>query len=127
MDAYGIMTGSENPDAAWEFLKFMTTEVALMKATGDCAVCGNAPSLLSQAKEWVKEDPLRQDTEVLLSRVQPPPFSPDVWSATDSFYEAFRLMSEEDQDPEEVVKATAEECQMKLDELWETFDSLGQP
>jgi hypothetical protein len=35
-------------------------------------------------------------------------------------------MTEEDKDPAEVVKATAEECQTKLDELWQTFDSLGQ-
>lgn len=125
-DGYAIMKLSEHPNEAWEFLKFLTTEVALMKATGECAVCGNAPSLLSQAPEWAEKEPMREDTNKLLQRAVPVPFSPDVWTAVDPFYEAFRLMTEEDQDPAEVVKATAEECQTKLDELWETFDSLGQ-
>jgi multiple sugar transport system substrate-binding protein len=125
-DGYALMKLSKHPDEAWEFLKILTTEVAQMKANGDCVVCGNAPSLLSQAPAWSEKDPMRQDTDKLLQRSVPPPFSPDVWTAVDPFYEAFRLMTEEDKDPAEVVKATAEECQTKLDELWQTFDSLGQ-
>jgi multiple sugar transport system substrate-binding protein len=51
MDMYSIMAGSQHPDEAWLFLKFLTTEVALMKANGDCEVCGNSPSLIAQADE----------------------------------------------------------------------------
>jgi ABC-type glycerol-3-phosphate transport system substrate-binding protein len=126
MDGYGIMSASKHPDEAWEFIKFMTTEVAMMKANGDCAVCGNAPSLISQAEQWKGNDPLRQEAFALLNRVVPPPFSPDVWTAVDPFYEAFRLMTEENKDPTVTVQQAAEECQTKLDELWVTFDSLGQ-
>jgi ABC-type glycerol-3-phosphate transport system substrate-binding protein len=126
MDGYGIMSASKHPDEAWEFIKFMTSEVAMMKANGDCAVCGNAPSLISQAEQWKGNDPLRQEAFALLNRVVPPPFSPDVWTAVDPFYEAFRLMTEENKDPTVTVQQAAEECQTKLDELWVTFDSLGQ-
>ncbi len=126
MDGYGIMSASSHPDEAWEFLKFLTTEVAQMKANGDCEVCGNAPSLLAQAQEWKGSDPLRQDTFTLMNRVVPPPFSPDVWTAVDPYYEAFRLMTEENADPEVTVQQAADECQNKLDELWNTFNSLDQ-
>jgi len=126
MDAYGIMTAAKHPNEAWLFLKFLTTDVALMKANGDCSVCGNAPSLVSQAETWAGSDPMRQDYFKLLKRVVPPPFSPDVWTAVDPFYEAFRLMTEENQDPATAVAAAADECQSKLDELWDTYNSLGK-
>jgi multiple sugar transport system substrate-binding protein len=126
MDAYAIMAGSKHPDEAWLFLKFLTTEVALMKANGDCEVCGNAPSLVAQADEWAEGDPLREDMFTLLNRVEPPVFSPDIWTAVDPFYEAFRLMTDENVEPVVAVREAAEECQLKLNELWETYDSLGQ-
>lgn len=126
MDAYGIMKGSKHPDEAWEFLKFLSTEVALMKANGDCDVCGNAPSLVGQAQKWAGDDPMRKDYFTLLNRVVPPPFSPDVWTAVDPFYEAFRLMTEEKADVRASVLAASEECQAKLDELWQTYEELGQ-
>ena len=125
MDLYSIMSGSKHPDEAWLFLKFLTEEVALMKANGSCEVCGNAPSIVTQAKEWAGDDPMRQDTFKLLQRVVPPPFSPDIWTAVDPFYEAFRLMTEEKADPAASVKAAADECQTKLDELWETYEISG--
>lgn len=126
MDAYAIMSASKHPDEAWLFLKFLSTEVALMKANGECDVCGNAPSLVAQAEEWAGDDPLRKDYFTLLNRVVPPPFSPDVWTAVDPFYEAFRLMTEDKADVEETVLAAADECQVKLDELWDTYDNLGK-
>jgi ABC-type glycerol-3-phosphate transport system substrate-binding protein len=125
MDAYGIMAGSKHPEEAWLFLKFLTEEVALMKANGDCEVCGNAPSLIAQADDWAEGDQLREDAFTLLSRVEPPPFSPDVWTAVDPFYEAFRLMTDENVPAGVAVQQAAEECQMILNELWETFESLG--
>jgi len=89
-------------------------------------VCGNAPSLIKQAEEWAGTDPLRKDYFTLLNRVVPPPFSPDVWTAVDPFYEAFRMMTEEKADVAITVQQAAEECQDKLDELWDTYDNLGQ-
>jgi multiple sugar transport system substrate-binding protein len=126
MDAYGIMKGSKHPDEAWLFLKFLTTEVGLMRANGACDSCGNAPSLIAQAEEWAGDDPMRQDYFTLLNRVVPPPFSPDVWTAVDPFYEAFRLMTEEQADVKASVESAADECQDKLDELWQTYNELGQ-
>jgi ABC-type glycerol-3-phosphate transport system substrate-binding protein len=126
MDAYGIMKGSKHPDEAWLFLKFLATDVALLRANADCSSCGNAPSLLSQAETWAGDDPMRKDYFKLLTKVVPPPFSPDVWTAVDPFYEAFRLMTEEKADVKQSVMAAADECQSKLDELWQTYNELGQ-
>jgi hypothetical protein len=69
---------------------------------------------------------MRKDYFALLNKVVPPPFSPDVWTAVDPFYEAFRLMTEEKADVKSTVMQTAEECQTKLDDLWQTFNELGQ-
>jgi len=126
IDAYAIMAGSQHPEEAWMFLKFLTEEVALMKANGDCEVCGNPPSLIAQADAWAEGDPLREDMFTLLQRVAPPPFSPDIWTAVDPFYEAFRLMTDENVPVSVAVQQAAEECQMILNELWETFDSLAR-
>jgi hypothetical protein len=82
--------------------------------------------LIDQAEEWAGDDPMRQDYFTLLNRVVPPPFSPDVWTAVDPFYEAFRLMTEEQADVKASVESAADECQDKLDELWQTYNELGQ-
>lgn len=126
MDAYAIMAAAKHPDEAWLFLKFLTQKVALMKANAECGSCGNAPSIISQAQEWAGDDPMRQDYFTLLNRVVPPPFSPDVWTSVDPFYEAFRLMTQENMDVKQAVEAAAEECQTKLDDQWITFEELGQ-
>jgi len=125
-DSYAIMTKSKHPEEAWLLLKFITLEMSLEKANGDCEQCGNSPSLMTQAKDWASTDPVRQDAIKLLGRVVPPPFNPDVWTAVDPFYEAFRLMTEEKKDVATTVKDASVECQQKLDELWTTFDELGK-
>lgn len=120
------MTKSKHPEEAWLLLKFITLEMSLEKANGDCEQCGNSPSLMTQAKDWASTDPVRQDAIKLLGKVVPPPFNPDVWTAVDPFYEAFRLMTEEKKDVATTVKDASVECQQKLDELWTTFDELGK-
>lgn len=129
MDPFGIMSGSDHPEEAWLFLKFLTYEVGLMKANSDAEEWGsNSPSIIEQAKEWADgtDDPLVDANVTLIERVVAPPFNPDVWAVTGSFYEYWRLMTEENLDVKTALQAMAEEGQEKLDQLWSDFDLLGQ-
>jgi ABC-type glycerol-3-phosphate transport system substrate-binding protein len=126
MSSYAIMSGTEYPEQAWEFLKFLTTEVAEMRAYGDCASCGDPPSYKPIAVEWAGDDSLRLDTLKLLDRVVSPPFNPDIWTSVDPFYEAWRRMTEDGVDVATAVQEASLECQQITDDLWEEWEFLGE-
>jgi ABC-type glycerol-3-phosphate transport system substrate-binding protein len=125
-DGYALMAASKHPDEAWEFLKFLMTDVALQRANGECASCGNPPAYRPSAEGWAGDDALKQESIVLLDRVAPPPFSPDIWTSVDAFTEAWRRMTEDKTPVEQAVKDAAAECQDVTDDLWAEWDSLGQ-
>jgi multiple sugar transport system substrate-binding protein len=125
-DGYAMMAATQHPEEAWEFLKFLSTEVALLRANGECASCGNPPAHRATADGWAGDDQLKQDSIVLLDRVAPSPFSPDIWTSVDPFYEAWRRMTEDQVPVAEAVNDATLECQEVTDDLWATWDSLGQ-
>jgi multiple sugar transport system substrate-binding protein len=136
-DSYSIMAGSEHPDEAWQFLKFLSTEVPLLVPLGTDALTsdtGGLPGLPcylplyedEKIAEMVAEDPLVGDSVELMKRVQPPPFTPDIWTSVDAFWGIFTMVEEEGMSVEEAVNAVTEECQEVTDQLWETFDAFGQ-
>jgi multiple sugar transport system substrate-binding protein len=125
-DGYALMAASEHPEEAWEFLKFLGTEVAELRAAGECASCGNPPAYRPAAEGWAGDDPLKQDSLVLLDRVAPPPFSPDIWTSVDPFYEAWRRMTEDQTPVAEAVTDATTECQEITDDLWASWEELGQ-
>jgi hypothetical protein len=61
-----------------------------------------------------------------MQRVQPPPFSPDIWTSLDIFWEVLWWVAEEGMSVEDAVNEATVECQDATDQLWETFDTFGQ-
>ena len=135
--SYSIMAGSEHPDEAWQFLKFLSIEVPLLVPLGTDALTsdiGGLPGLPcylplyedEKIAEMVAEDPLVGDSVELMKRVQPPPFTPDIWTSVDPFWGIFTMVEEEGLSVKEAVNAAAEECQEATDQLWDVFDAFGQ-
>jgi ABC-type glycerol-3-phosphate transport system substrate-binding protein len=136
-DGYSIMAATEHPNEAWTFLKFLSTEVPLLVPIGTDAITsdeGGLPGLpcylpLYEEKkvaDLVAGDPLVADSVKLMNRIQPPPFSPDIWTSVDMFWGIFETVEEEGIDVKTAVNQATEECQEATDQLWEVFDGLGQ-
>jgi len=135
-NSYSIMAGSEHPDEAWLFLKFISTEAPLNVPLGadmiisDDASMSGLPCYLplyeqGRLAEMIAEDPLVADSVVLMSHIVPPPFTPDTWTSLDEFWNIFDMV-EEGMSVEEAVNEATVACQDATDELWDVFDSLGQ-
>ena len=123
---YGMMSATEYPDEAWEFLKFLTVTGSKLFAEGDCVGCGNPSTYKPAGEGWAGDDPLKQDAVALMARMVPPPFSPDIWTSNDPFYEAWRRMTEDGTPVEEAVHDAAVECQEITDDLWTEWDLLSE-
>jgi multiple sugar transport system substrate-binding protein len=136
-NSYSIMAGSEHPDEAWEFLKFLSTEAPLNIPLGsdmllsDEAGIPGLPCYLplyeqGRIAEMIAEDPLVADSVALMSHIVPPPFTPDSWTSFDEFWNVFSMVDEEGMTLEEAVNEATAVCQEATDELWDVFDSIGQ-
>lgn len=127
--SYSIMAGSQHPEEAWEFLKFMATEASLLVTEAAGGEVGGLPCYNPLAEDFLaanQGDALVEDSLALLNRIQPPPFTVDVWTSTDPFNEAWRRMTEDEEDVTVAVTEAAAECQVITDDLWAEWDMLGQ-
>ncbi|MCJ7552004.1 MAG: extracellular solute-binding protein [Anaerolineae bacterium] len=127
--SYSILAGSEHPEEAFEFLKFLAVKGALMLAGGSVGEASGVPCYMPVAEEFVTAfggDELISQSLALLARISPPPFTPDIWTSVDPFNEAWRVMTEDNGDIKGAVEAAAAECQEVTDGLWEQWDSLSQ-
>ncbi len=136
-NSYSIMAGSEHPDEAWEFLKFLSTEAPLNIPLGsdmllsDQAGLPGLPCYLplheqGRIAELIASDPLVADSVELMSHIVPPPFTPDTWTSFDEFWNVFSLVDEGGMTLEEAVNEATAVCQEATDELWDVFDSIGE-
>jgi multiple sugar transport system substrate-binding protein len=127
--SYGIMAQSQHPEEAWTFLKWLATDGAMLIANsadlGNLESTSSPPTYRPLAEEWAGDDPFRLQVLALHEHVQPPPFSPDIWTSVDPFYEAWRRMTEEGESVTSALAFAAEECQFITDDLWDTWEFLG--
>jgi multiple sugar transport system substrate-binding protein len=138
--AYSIMAATEHPNEAWEFLKFLSTEALLYIPLGSDSLTaegsrqGGLPGLpcylplLEQGDiaEMIANDPLVADSVELMKRVVPPPSTPDIWTSVEPFWGIFDLIESEGMDVASAVEQATSECQDITDELWDTFDTIGE-
>ena len=135
--SYSIMAATEHPNEAWEFLKFLSTEAMLDIPIGADMILsegGGLPGLpcylplLEQGDiaEMIANDPLVADSVELMKRVVPPPASPDIWTSVEPFWSVFELIEFEGMDVASAVEQSTADCQDVTDELWDTFDSIGE-
>jgi len=124
---YGILSASAHPEEAWQFLKFLATDIAdTLSGNVQGEGTGGATCYLPLAEDWAGDDPLRQDTLTLLNRLQPPPLTPDIWTSVNPFAEAWRRITEDGEDVTVAITEAAQECQEITDELWTEWEALSQ-
>jgi ABC-type glycerol-3-phosphate transport system substrate-binding protein len=133
--SYNIMSATKHPEEAWQFLKFMSTEVPLMVPVGADALNaggGGLPGLpcylplLKDPKiqEMVNNNSLVADAVKLMQRIKVPPFTPAIWTSTNSFNDGFTAMTEQDVPVIEALHTSAQECQDVTDQEWSTFEAI---
>lgn len=134
---YYMMASTKHPEEAWQFLKYLSLEAPLIVPIGADALSDTGVGLpglpcyqplLKEKKiaDMIANDPLVADFLELQSHYKKPPFSPDIWAATDPFYNGFTRMTEGGEDVATVVHESADEVQDILDGLWKDFDALGK-
>ena len=135
---YSILAATEHPEEAWQFLKWLSTEALKIIPIGtdalDAGAGGGLPGLpcylplLEYGKivDMIEGDPLVADGVKLMQRVKAPPFTVDIWTSVDPFYEAFRRITEDREDIAVAVGDAAQECQDITDELWDSWDALSE-
>ena len=135
--SYAIMAGSEHPDEAWEFLKWLSLEapkvvpIAADMDAQDGGGLAGLPCYLplfehEKIATMIEGDPLIADGVALMQRIKAPPFSVRLGASTDPFEEALRRIWEDREDIAVAVGDATQECQEITDELWEEFDALGE-
>ena len=133
--SYNIMSATKHPEEAWQFLKYLSTEVPLngpgwrgcINAGG-----GGLPGLpcylplLDDPKmqEMTKNNQLVADAVKLMQRIKVPPFTPAIWTSLSPFNDGFTAMTEQGVPVVEALHTTAQECQDITDEQWSTFEAI---
>ncbi len=124
--SYSIMANSEHPDEAWGFLQFLATEAPLLLAGGEGEI-GGLPCYLPLSEDFLAAsggDELVQQSLELMQRIKAPPFTPDIWTSADPFYEAWRRITDDGEDVKVALDDATVECQEITDELWEDWEAL---
>jgi len=131
---YYMMRSTEHPDEAWEFLKWLSTEAPLIiPFASDIVGSSDTVSGLTglpcylplleeeKFKTMIENDSLVADTVELTTHYKSPPFSPDIWTTIDPFWDGWTRMTEGGEDVATVISEVAVECQDILDELWHSI------
>ena len=74
----------------------------------------------------IANDPLVANSVELMKRVVPPPATPDIWASVEPFWSVFELIEFEGMDVASAVEQSTADCQDVTDELWDTFNSIGE-
>jgi len=136
---FHIMAATEHPDEAWEFLKYLSLEVPkmvpigadFMSAKGASGSLPGIPCYLPlledpAIKQRLEGEPLVADAVTLMRRIKTPPFTVDIWTSVEPFYEAWRRITEDREDITVAIHDAAVECQDITDQLWEDWEALGE-
>ncbi len=128
--SFGIMSQSEHPEEAWEFIKWLGTDGAVLLSQSGASntnieANSSPPTYRPLAEEWAGSDPFRLEVLALQERVAPPPFSPDIWTSVEPFSTAWNRITQEGESIESAIAFAAEECQFITDDLWDTWEFLG--
>jgi multiple sugar transport system substrate-binding protein len=119
-DSVAVMSDSEHPEEAMEFIAFLATEGQRIRyeSTGDI------PLDLAIADEvnWAKGVPGRQDGLEVLSHARPLNFVPNRWDVIAPYYDAWGFVQSGEKSAQEALDESVSAVQENLDKEWETWD-----
>lgn len=120
---WGTFNGSNNPQAALEFLRFIATDAQRMRPT----ITPDPPLRISIAQEinYGADDPIKQEYLHVLSFAKPQVFVPPGGEAWDPG-EVVRQMTVEDKlDARPILDPMVQKAQKELDRLWLEWEGLA--
>ena len=119
-DSVGVMASTDAPDAAMDFIAYLTTEGQRLRAE----ISGDLPLNLEIAEEvnWTEGVPGRQDGMEVLSNARTAVFVPNRWDVIGPYYDAWDFVLSGEKTSEQALNDANAAIQDNLDEAWEDWE-----
>ncbi len=119
-DQFGVFEGSENPEAAKEFIAFLSTEGNRLRAEKADAL--PLDSTVAQETDWAGQSEGRLETLEVVKLAQDETFVPGFWDVTAPLWDSFALVVEDEMTAQEALDEAAPKMQESLDRAWQTWE-----
>jgi multiple sugar transport system substrate-binding protein len=119
-DQFGVFEGSENPEAAKEFIAFLSTEGNRLRAEKADAL--PLDSTVAAETDWAGQSEGRQEALEVVKLAQDETFVPGFWDVTDPLWDSFALVVEDEMTAQEALDEAAPKMQERLDRAWQTWE-----
>lgn len=119
-DQFGVFAGSENPDAAKEFIAFLSTEGNKLRSKRDDAL--PLDSTVAEETNWTGESAGRHETLEVVKLADAEPFVPGFWDVTGPLWDSFALIVEGEMTAQQALDEAAPKMQDSLDRAWQTWE-----
>jgi multiple sugar transport system substrate-binding protein len=122
-DSVGVMASSDNPDAALDFVGYLTTEGQYLRHD----INDDIPLNLAVADEvdWAGDVAGRQEGLDVLSHARTAIFIPNRWDVIGPYYDAWGFVVGGEKTAQEALDEAAPAIQENLDKAWETWNEGG--
>jgi len=121
-DFWGVFSGSENPEAAKEFVAFVGTEGNRLRAPS-----GQQPldATVAEETDWAGDSEGRAQAVEISKLARPVLFLPaGIFSIDGPIWDAFGAIVEGDLTTQEALDEAAPAMQQNLDRAWETWEQI---
>jgi ABC-type glycerol-3-phosphate transport system substrate-binding protein len=122
-DAVGVMSTSDNPEEAMDFVAFMATDGGQIRfeTTGDIPLDGT----VAEEVDWAKGIPGREDGLEIASHARPSIFIPNRWDVLGPVWDAWGFIVSGEKSAQEALDEVAPAVQENLDKAWEDWEDQG--
>jgi multiple sugar transport system substrate-binding protein len=119
-DAVGVLSTSDNPEEAMDFVAFMATDGGRIRheTTGDIPL----DQTVAEEVNWAKGIPGREDGLVLASHARPSIFVPNRWDVLGPLWDAWGYIVSGEKTAQEALDDAAPAVQENLDKAWEDWE-----
>jgi multiple sugar transport system substrate-binding protein len=122
-DAVGMLSSSDNPEEAMEFIAFMATDGGRIRyeTTGDLPL----DSTVAEEVNWAKGVPGRVDGLEVATHARPSIFIPNRWDALGPLWDAWGFIVGGEKSAQQALDDVAPAIQDNLDKAWENWEEQG--
>jgi multiple sugar transport system substrate-binding protein len=119
-DQFGVFEGSENPEAAKEFIAFLSTEGNRLRAEKADAL--PLDSTVAAETDWAGQSEGRLEALEVVKLARDETFVPGFWDVTNPLWDSFALIVEDELTAQEALDEAAPKMQESLDRAWQTWE-----
>lgn len=119
-DQFGVLEGSENPEAAKEFIAFLSTEGNRLRSEQADAL--PLDSTVAEETDWAGQSDGRRQTLEVVKLAQEETFVPGFWDVTAPLWDSFALIVEGEMTAQQALDEAAPKMQESLDRAWQTWE-----